>query len=50
MNNKTQWNNNQSLACITFALSDTCQAAVYQYINKIIQKLDSLMISLIIVG
>jgi len=39
MNNKTQWNNNQSLACITFALSDTCQAAVYQYINKIVQKI-----------
>lgn len=50
MNNKTQWSNNQSLACITFALSDTCQVAVYQYINKIVQKIYSLMISLIIAG
>ena len=48
MNNNNQRNNNQSSASITFVLSDTCQAAVYQYINKLMQKFDSLMVSLII--
>jgi len=50
MNNNNQRNNNQSSASITFALSDTCQAAVYQRIKKLMQEFDSLMISLIIAG